>query len=39
MIIDWKNITPKTYYIPVTPKPGSSESKTPASPQAPSRSK
>jgi hypothetical protein len=39
MIIDWKNITPKTYYIPVTPKPGSSVSHPPARPQAPSRSK
>jgi hypothetical protein len=39
MIIDWKNITPKTYYIPVAPKPGLNESKTPASSQTPSRSK
>ncbi len=38
MIIDWKNISPKTHYIPVTPKPGSSDSKTPTSPQAPTHS-
>jgi hypothetical protein len=39
MIIDWKNVTPKTYYIPVAPKPAASGSKTSPSPQVPSRSK
>jgi hypothetical protein len=36
MIIDWKNITPKTYYIPVGPKPAD---KAPSSPKTPTRSK